>query len=152
MKINVLILLLGISGVWSFQNRSYGEYGAEYLKLTRHGHAGGLGNAVGAWREDLAGVQFNPAIITAAKSHFAVLSHTLMTIDRQQQGLAYYSKPFGNLFFGVEAGRPGVERIDGRDRIVPVENYGVKMLSIGFFINPEDRKLTMINPAGMTTK
>jgi ATP-binding protein involved in chromosome partitioning len=40
--------------------------------------------------------------------------------------------------FGVEAGRPGVERIDGRDRIVPVENYGVKMLSIGFFVKQDD--------------
>ncbi len=40
--------------------------------------------------------------------------------------------------FGVETGRPGVERIDGRDRIVPVENYGVKMLSIGFFVKQDD--------------
>jgi len=40
--------------------------------------------------------------------------------------------------FGVENDRPGVEKIDGRDRILPVEKYGVKMLSIGFFVNPND--------------
>ncbi len=40
--------------------------------------------------------------------------------------------------FGVESDRPGVERIDGRDRIVPVEKYGVKMLSIGFFVKQDD--------------
>ncbi|NJO90607.1 MAG: Mrp/NBP35 family ATP-binding protein [Chloroflexia bacterium] len=40
--------------------------------------------------------------------------------------------------FGVESSRPGVERIEGRDRIVPVEKYGVKMLSIGFFVKQDD--------------
>ena len=38
--------------------------------------------------------------------------------------------------FQVEDARPYAERIDGRDLIIPVENYGVKVLSIGFFINP----------------
>lgn len=40
--------------------------------------------------------------------------------------------------FNVEGQRPFVRKIDGVDMIAPVENYGVKMLSIGFFINPED--------------
>ena len=40
--------------------------------------------------------------------------------------------------FGVESNKPGVEKIDGRDRILPVEKYGVKMLSIGFFVNQND--------------
>ena len=39
--------------------------------------------------------------------------------------------------FQCEDARPYSERIDGRDLIVPVEQYGVKMLSIGFFVNPE---------------
>jgi ATP-binding protein involved in chromosome partitioning len=38
--------------------------------------------------------------------------------------------------FQVEDARPYAERIDGRDLIIPVENYGVKVLSIGFFVNP----------------
>lgn len=42
------------------------------------------------------------------------------------------------LMFNVENQRPLVRKIDGEDWITPIENYGVKMLSIGFFINPND--------------
>ncbi|WP_077197142.1 Mrp/NBP35 family ATP-binding protein [Prevotella ihumii] len=43
--------------------------------------------------------------------------------------------------FGVEDARPyGVEK-DGRQLIEPVEKYGVKLLSIGFFVNPETATL-----------
>lgn len=39
--------------------------------------------------------------------------------------------------FSVEDERPYSERIDGRDLIIPIEKYGVKMLSIGFFVDPD---------------
>lgn len=39
--------------------------------------------------------------------------------------------------FSVEDARPYSENIDGRDLIIPVEKYGVKILSIGFFVDPE---------------
>ena len=39
--------------------------------------------------------------------------------------------------FGMEEARPMLERIEGRDLIVPEEKYGVKILSIGFFVNKE---------------
>ena len=38
--------------------------------------------------------------------------------------------------FQVEDARPYAEKIDGRDMIIPVEKYGVKLLSIGFFVDP----------------
>jgi ATP-binding protein involved in chromosome partitioning len=38
--------------------------------------------------------------------------------------------------FGVEDVRPAGEKVEGRDMIVPVEKYGVKFLSIGFFVDP----------------
>lgn len=38
--------------------------------------------------------------------------------------------------FQIEDARPYSENIDGRDLIVPVEKYGVKILSIGFFVDP----------------
>ena len=38
--------------------------------------------------------------------------------------------------FHVEEARPYAERVDGRDLIVPIEKYGVKLLSIGFFVDP----------------
>lgn len=37
----------------------------------------------------------------------------------------------------LEEARPYSENINGRDLIVPVEKYGVKVLSIGFFVSPE---------------
>ncbi|HHX31102.1 MAG TPA: Mrp/NBP35 family ATP-binding protein, partial [Bacteroidales bacterium] len=38
----------------------------------------------------------------------------------------------------VEDSAPALEKKDGRDLIIPIENYGVKMLSIGFFVNRDD--------------
>ena len=38
--------------------------------------------------------------------------------------------------FNVEDARPYAIKKDGRDLIVPVEQYGVKLLSIGFFVSP----------------
>lgn len=37
--------------------------------------------------------------------------------------------------FHVEDARPVAETVGGRDLIVPIEQYGVKMLSIGFFVD-----------------
>ncbi len=43
--------------------------------------------------------------------------------------------------FGVEEERPYAEQVDGRDLIVPIEKYGVKLLSIGFFVNSDQATL-----------
>jgi ATP-binding protein involved in chromosome partitioning len=40
--------------------------------------------------------------------------------------------------FNVEDEGPVMENIEGRDMMMPIENYGVKMLSIGFFVNKSD--------------
>lgn len=37
------------------------------------------------------------------------------------------------LMFDVESEKPRTKEIDGKSMIIPVENYGVKILSIGFF-------------------
>lgn len=37
--------------------------------------------------------------------------------------------------FNVEDARPVLEKVGGRDLICPAENYGVKLLSIGFFVD-----------------
>jgi ATP-binding protein involved in chromosome partitioning len=39
---------------------------------------------------------------------------------------------------GVEDARPSIKKINGKDVIVPIEKHGIKMLSIGFFVKPED--------------
>lgn len=43
--------------------------------------------------------------------------------------------------FQVEDARPYAETIDGRDLIIPIEKYGLKLLSIGFFVDPEQATL-----------
>ena len=43
--------------------------------------------------------------------------------------------------FQVEDARPYAEQIDGRDLIVPIEKYGIKLLSIGFFVDPDQATL-----------
>ena len=43
--------------------------------------------------------------------------------------------------FHVEDARPYAVNVDGRDLICPVEQYGVKLLSIGFFVSPDTATL-----------
>lgn len=43
--------------------------------------------------------------------------------------------------FQIEDARPYSENINGRDLIMPIEQYGVKILSIGFFVNPDQATL-----------
>ena len=50
--------------------------------------------------------------------------------------------------FGVEEERPYATKVDGRDLIVPIEKYGVKLLSIGFFVN--HIHLTLLQTLGIT--
>ena len=40
--------------------------------------------------------------------------------------------------FGIEDVKPFVRKIDNKDYIVPVEKYGIKLLSIGLFVDPEN--------------
>ncbi len=43
--------------------------------------------------------------------------------------------------FDCEDARPYAVEVDGRKLIEPIEKYGVKLLSIGFFVNPETATL-----------
>lgn len=43
--------------------------------------------------------------------------------------------------FQVEDARPYTEEVGGRDLIMPIEKYGVKLLSIGFFVDPAQATL-----------
>jgi ATP-binding protein involved in chromosome partitioning len=38
----------------------------------------------------------------------------------------------------LESAKPVLEKIEGKDRIIPVEKYGVKTLSIGFFVDEKE--------------
>ena len=45
--------------------------------------------------------------------------------------------PSQHIMFDVEKERPLSVNVDGRSKMKPVENYGVKLLSLGFFTNPD---------------
>ncbi|MBR1499129.1 MAG: Mrp/NBP35 family ATP-binding protein [Bacteroidaceae bacterium] len=45
--------------------------------------------------------------------------------------------PSAPKMFQMEDARPYSESVNGRDLIMPVEKHGVKVLSIGFFVSPE---------------
>lgn len=40
------------------------------------------------------------------------------------------------IMFGLENARPKASNVDGKTRIEPIEKYGIKLLSIGFFTDP----------------
>ncbi len=40
--------------------------------------------------------------------------------------------------FNVEGQRPSARTEDGTEWVIPIENYGVKLLSVGLFVKPED--------------
>ncbi|TMM30650.1 Mrp/NBP35 family ATP-binding protein [Polaribacter aestuariivivens] len=44
--------------------------------------------------------------------------------------------PSQHIMFDVEKARPLSVKVDGRSKMKPIENYGVKLLSLGFFTDP----------------
>ena len=46
--------------------------------------------------------------------------------------------PSQPMLFGVEDYRPEGEKKDGKDWILPAERFGIRIMSIGFFIDPAD--------------
>ncbi len=40
------------------------------------------------------------------------------------------------IMFGLEGARPKAKDVDGKSRIQPIEKYGIKLLSVGFFTDP----------------
>jgi ATP-binding protein involved in chromosome partitioning len=45
--------------------------------------------------------------------------------------------PSQHIMFDVEKAKPLSVNVDGRSKMKPVENYGVKLLSLGFFTDPD---------------
>lgn len=45
--------------------------------------------------------------------------------------------PSQHLMFNVEKSKPLSVQVEGRSKMKPIENYGVKLLSLGFFTNPD---------------
>ena len=46
--------------------------------------------------------------------------------------------PSQHIMFDVEKAKPLSINVEGRSKMKPIENYGVKLLSLGFFTNPDE--------------
>ena len=54
--------------------------------------------------------------------------------------------------FNLENFQPYAEHIEGRDLIIPAEQYGVKVLSVGFFVDPNSATIWRGSMAGSALK
>ena len=69
-----------------FASSGYSAGGGEYLKLPVQAQCAGFGAAAVAWRDNLAGSQYNPSILDAADSITLIGATSFMTFDRRHFG------------------------------------------------------------------
>jgi hypothetical protein len=118
-----------------FASTGYSAGAAEYLKRPVSAQCAALAGAVVAWRGDLAGVQFNPAILDATPTGSYILhgTYTLMTLDRKHLG-ADAATTIGNyLAAGISFTNYGVGNIEGRDsagNLTDTFDYGENSLCL----------------------
>ncbi len=74
----------------------------------------------------------------------AKAGHTVGILDADIMG------PSVPILFGVEGEQPGIIERQGKSYMVPLEKYGVRILSLGFFVQPDQALMwrgSMINNA-----
>jgi hypothetical protein len=105
-----------------FASGGYAQGGGEYLKLPVQAQAAGLEGSTVAWRDGLAGLQYNPAILDAVDSISALGATSFMTFDRTHFGVDAAS-PIGDfLVAGLSFSQFGVGKMEGRDDFGIVTN------------------------------
>ncbi len=108
-----------------FYDRSYGTFGAEYLKRPQHANSSALANSVTAWEAGLAGVQFNPALLAGASQKLVQATYTALNIDQKFNGISYSQPVFGLYAFNVSLIGYGVTDIEEAIED-PVTGQGVR--------------------------
>jgi hypothetical protein len=100
-----------------FTSVNYASGAAEYLKLPIHASSAALGSAVVASRNDLANVQYNPAILDALPQGEMniVGTYSILTLDRRHNGLDFAGNAGNYFVYGISYLNYGVGKIDGRD-------------------------------------
>jgi hypothetical protein len=119
-KIISLLLVLAASSFGQyadFASTGYSAGAAEYLKRPVSAQSAALAGAVVAWRENLAGAQYNPAILDATPSGTYVLNgtYTIMTLDRKHIGVDAAGTIGNYLACGISFMQYGVGNIEHRD-------------------------------------
>lgn len=129
-KRTLLLLLLIYLPIWAgesdFASSGYSAGAAEYLKLPRHAHSAALCGAVSAWQEELAGIQYNPAIRDVVIQHEipVIASYSYMTLDRTHIGIDAATSIGSYLVTGISFNNFSVGDIEGRDSLgLLTENF-----------------------------
>lgn len=110
-----------------FASKGYAEGGAAWLAMPVHAHAAALSGAVTAWSENLAGLQYNPAVLDAADtSTFTVNgTFTFMRLDRKNYGVDVTKDIGSYLVAGVSFSGFGMGGFEERDESgVPGSSFG----------------------------
>lgn len=118
-----------------FASYGYANGAAEYLKIPRHALSAGLANAVTAWQEELAGVQYNPAILDMVKNENIpiIVTNSFMSLDRKQFGLDAALGIGDFIVTGISFTTFGVDNIEGRDSLGNLNgsfNYGTNTVAV----------------------
>jgi hypothetical protein len=99
-----------------FSDAGYARGAAAYLDRPSHASAAALGKSVTAWTTHLAGLQYNPAILTATESFHLVGSYVFLTDDRTfiSANSTFSFRKY--LVFDVGCRRLSVGNIEQRDK------------------------------------
>lgn len=136
-KRTLLLLLLIYLPIWAgesdFASSGYARGAAEYLKLPRHAHSTALCGAVTALQEDLAGLQYNPAILDivgAANGYPFIGTYSFMSLDRKHIGVDATFGLGDYIAGGISLTNYGVNDIEGRDEYGNIlEDFDYKTIS-----------------------
>jgi hypothetical protein len=116
--IAVLILTAGVGfGADDFANASYAQSPAAYLSIPLHAHAAALSGAVGAWRDQYAGAQYNPALLDAAQEYGITASYTVMSLDRMYAAVTPVAPIGPFVVAGLSITNFGLKGLEERDDI-----------------------------------
>jgi long-subunit fatty acid transport protein len=118
-----ILAAAGLLRAGDFGSSSYAGGAAAYLGLPLHATSAGVSNAVTAWCQNIAGSQFNPAIIEATRSLTVIGSNTFWPDERQLYG-GEASTTFGE-YLVINAGfmHAGVDAIERRNDYGTLEGY-----------------------------
>jgi hypothetical protein len=122
LKIISLLLVFAASAsaqYADFASTGYSAGAAEYLNRPVSAQSAALAGAVVAWREDLAGIQYNPAILdaTPAGSYLLHGTYSIMTLDRRHLSADAAGTVGNYLAAGISFTNYGVGNIEGRDSL-----------------------------------
>ncbi len=115
----ILFIASVVAQTSTFSSSGYAAGSAEYLNLPVTARAAALCGAATAWREDLTGIQYNPALYDAlpAGDYFVDGTYSVMTLDRKHIGIDVAATMGNFLVGGLSFVAAGVDNIDGRDSV-----------------------------------